>query len=283
MGYGTEPQVKTGEVAATDPQAVPAAAVRQDVAGALHSDGEFTLLQVDSSGNLRVVSAGGAPSGYTTDDPSTGTDTGTLTLAIRADADGTLVSADGDFAPLQVDSSGYLKVVLGGSGGGVVSVDDNGGSLTVDGTVTANAGTGPWPVTDNGASLTVDGTVTADAGTGPWPVTDNGGSLTVDGTVTTTPSGTQDVTSAGATIDSGSASVTTSSAVIKAADANRRTLTLTNLGSDYVWIGDAAIAPDTGLRLAPSQTVMFDRSPTAAFYAVASSGSQDVAWFTEED
>lgn len=45
-------------------------------------------------------------------------------------------------------------------------VTDNGGSLTVDGTVTANAGTGPWPVTDNGGSLTVDGTVTANAGTG---------------------------------------------------------------------------------------------------------------------
>lgn len=38
----------------------------------------------------------------------------------------------------------------------VIPVNDNGGSLTVDGTVTANAGTGPWPVTDNGGSLTVD-------------------------------------------------------------------------------------------------------------------------------
>lgn len=38
----------------------------------------------------------------------------------------------------------------------VIPINDNGGSLTVDGTVTANAGTGPWPVTDNGGSLTVD-------------------------------------------------------------------------------------------------------------------------------
>jgi hypothetical protein len=44
---------------------------------------------------------------------------------------------------------------------GTVNVADGGGTLTVDGTVTANAGTGPWPVTDNGGSLTVDGTVTA--------------------------------------------------------------------------------------------------------------------------
>jgi len=45
----------------------------------------------------------------------------------------------------------------------------------------ADVGNGnPVPVSDAGGSLTVDGTVTADAGTGPWPVTDNGGSLTVD-------------------------------------------------------------------------------------------------------
>lgn len=43
---------------------------------------------------------------------------------------------------------------------GTVTVGDGGGSLTVDGTVTANAGVGPWPVTDNGGSLTVDGPLT---------------------------------------------------------------------------------------------------------------------------
>jgi hypothetical protein len=38
---------------------------------------------------------------------------------------------------------------------------------------------------DGGNIITVDGTVTADAGTGPWPVTDNAGSLTVDAPVAT--------------------------------------------------------------------------------------------------
>jgi hypothetical protein len=45
------------------------------------------------------------------------------------------------------------------------------------------------PVTDNSGSLTVDGTVTANAGTGPWPVTDNGGSLTIDATSLPLPTG----------------------------------------------------------------------------------------------
>src|SRR5574343_1249515 len=91
-------------------------------------------------------------------------------------------------------------------------VTDNGGSLTVDGSVAVSNFPAVQPVSDNGGSLTVDGTVgisgtvpvsgpltdsqlraspvpvsgtvTANAGTGPWPVTDNGGSLTVDGPLT---------------------------------------------------------------------------------------------------
>src|SRR5690348_5917081 len=48
------------------------------------------------------------------------------------------------------------------------------------GTGTESLMSGSMPINDNSGSLTVDGTVTANAGTGPWPVTDNGGSLTVD-------------------------------------------------------------------------------------------------------
>jgi hypothetical protein len=44
---------------------------------------------------------------------------------------------------------------------------------------------GDLMVSLGGESVTVTGTVTADAGTGPWPVTDNAGSLTVDAPVGT--------------------------------------------------------------------------------------------------
>lgn len=81
--------------------------------------------------------------------------------------------------------------------------------VPVSGTVTANAGTGPWPVTDNGGSLTVDGTVAATqsgtwtvqpgntANTTPWLATINQGgnsatvtasnALKVDGSAVTQP------------------------------------------------------------------------------------------------
>ena len=55
-------------------------------------------------------------------------DKGMQILAVRRDADTTLVGTDNDYAPLQVDANGYLKV----------EIFDGGGSHTVDGTVTAN-------------------------------------------------------------------------------------------------------------------------------------------------
>lgn len=103
--------------------------------------------------------------------------------------------------------TGTLRAILA-TDQTVIPVSDNGGSLTVDGTVSANASqTGTWSVRNQDgvgnalASATgapagseqalivrnipsgtqaVSGTVTANAGTGPWPVTDNGGSLTMD-------------------------------------------------------------------------------------------------------
>lgn len=129
-------------------------------------------------------------------------------------------------APLSTTGGGTeaaaLRVTVANDSTGVLSVDDNGGSLTVDGTVgisgtvpisaaalplpagastaalqtqpgvdigdvTINnaAGAAAVNVQDGGNSITVDGTVTANAGTGPFPVSDNAGSLTVDAPVGT--------------------------------------------------------------------------------------------------
>lgn len=96
-------------------------------------------------------------------------------------------------------------------------------------------------------------------------------------------SGTVATVERGATIASGNASVTTGAATVLASDATRRTAVLTNLGSDYVWIGDSGITANEGIRLAPGQTLTIDRAPTPAIYAVAASGTQTVAWFTEAD
>jgi len=87
----------------------------------------------------------------------------------------------------------------------------------------------------------------------------------------------------GATIGSTSASVTTTSGQIVASSATRRTIVLTNLGTDYVWIGASGVTDNQGIRLAPGQALTIDKSPTAAVHAKAATGTQTVAIFTESD
>ena len=96
-------------------------------------------------------------------------------------------------------------------------------------------------------------------------------------------SGTVTVIERGATIASTSASVTTTSGQIVAASATRRTIVLTNLGSDYVWIGASGVTDNQGIRLAPGQALTIDKSPTAAVHAKAATGTQTVSIFTESD
>lgn len=78
-------------------------------------------------------------------------------------ADGTADSATLIAAGGGVEANA-LRVTIASDSTGVVSVDDNGASLTVDGTVAATQ-SGTWTVTGTGGS---------------FPVTDSGGSLTVD-------------------------------------------------------------------------------------------------------
>lgn len=73
---------------------------------------------VDSAGALLTSTAIGgkqrldvnSPSEFAEDAPHTSGDIGSFALAVRHDANTSMVSADGDYAPLQVDASGALKI-----------------------------------------------------------------------------------------------------------------------------------------------------------------------------
>lgn len=129
-----------------------------------------------------------------TADYDTGAGTVTMPLVgVALPGSGGAVAGGTSTAPFRTDPMGTTAQ----------PVTDNGGSLTVDGTVTAaqtthdnlnananlqvgnaDVATGnPVPISDAGGSLTVDGSVSV---SGSVAVTDGGGSLTVDGTVTVT-------------------------------------------------------------------------------------------------
>lgn len=167
---------------------------------------------VDGSGFTQPVSdAGGS---LTVDGTVTANQGGTWTVEqgsppwsvqteVQADFDTT--GATQDLSLIGVALPSAAGAVIGGTAANPIRINptgttaqpvtDNGGSLTVDGTVaatqsgtwTVDQGTSPWvvdgsgvtqPVSDAGGSLTVD-----DGGT-TLSVDDGGGSLTVDGAVT---------------------------------------------------------------------------------------------------
>ena len=185
-----------------------------------------------------------------TDDSGTG-HVQIVKLAYSADGSRTHLDADTDGLKVNV-SNATVTVALGSAlpaGSNVI------GGVTQSGTWNIGSIT-TLPALAAGANTI--GAVTQ--ASGPWTVIERGTS-----------------------IFSGNASVTTTSDVVLAANAARRTLVLTNLGSDYVWVGPSSIMVNEGIRLAPGQTLTIDRAPTPAIYAVAASGTQTVAWFAEAD
>lgn len=99
------------------------------------TDNGTTLSVDDGGGALTVdgtvgvtVGVGATDLGKAEDAAHTTGDVGIMALAVRQDADASLVGLDLDYSPLQVDATGRLKVVVLGT-------------ATVSGTVTANAGT----------------------------------------------------------------------------------------------------------------------------------------------
>lgn len=102
-------------------------AVRADADGSLASaDGDYSSLQVNAEGKLKVAGDFTSNFEYAEDSAHTTGDTGAFMLAVRNDAESSLVDTDGDYAPLQVDSDGRLKVAT------VVSVEPSDAEFAED-------------------------------------------------------------------------------------------------------------------------------------------------------
>lgn len=129
-------------------------AVRDDSLTTLTpADGDYVQLRVNSTGALHVTGGGGGTE-YTEDDAAASNPIGGMNIAVRADSLSGVTSTDGDNIALRATNNGELYVKQTDA----VPVTDNGGSLTVDGTVTANAGTGTFTV-DNGGTFAVQAAI----------------------------------------------------------------------------------------------------------------------------
>jgi len=137
---------------------------------------------------IQVRSSGGTELG-TSGDPIRTDPTGTTTQPVS----GTVIANLGTIADVATQTtlnSLNGKVTACNTGAvtvsGALPTGDNaiGRVKLTDGTEVANVDASNRLEVAVGNTVTVSGTVTADAGTGPFPVSDNGGSLTVDGAVT---------------------------------------------------------------------------------------------------
>jgi hypothetical protein len=170
------------------------------------------------------------------------------------------------------------------TGGSVVATDDSGATghvqiiklaISADGSATVIPADATYGLDVDvtrlpalAAGSNVIGGVTQ---SGSWTVTANAGT------------GTLAVIERGATINHASTSVTTTQVSLISTGTARRSVTIQNLGSDYIWIGATGITVGNGLRLSPGQTAVIDKSPNAQIFAIASSGSQSVSLFWESD
>jgi len=96
------------------------------------SVGDSAMDDVNNAARVNVVAGSAGGTEFNEDSGHTSGAAGTLALVVRQDADASLVGTDLDYAPLQVNSSGALKVT--GGGGGTQYVEDDAAAANPTGT-----------------------------------------------------------------------------------------------------------------------------------------------------
>lgn len=159
----------------------------------LGAERALSIAVVDGSGN-QITSFGGGTQ-YTEDDASAANPVGNALLARRRDTLSTETTTDGDVTALNSTGKGelYVKHV------DAIPITDNGGSLTVDGTVAATQ-SGTWILGANSGVDIGDVTINNGAGASAVNIQDGGNSITVDGTVAATQSGTWNINNVSGTV-----------------------------------------------------------------------------------
>jgi hypothetical protein len=130
------------------------------ITNVVHVDDNSSTLSIDDGGGSITIDGSVSVSGavdteLTTADLDTGagTDTRAVVGLVLAESGGGLLV--GSAHPMPVHDNGTT-----------ISIDDAGGSITIDGTVTITDGSGAISIDDNGGSITVDGSVTVTQATG---------------------------------------------------------------------------------------------------------------------
>jgi len=189
---------------------------------------------------------------YAEDAAHTSGDLGQFMLAVRNDANTSLVDTDGDYAPLQVDSTGRLKVS---------------GSFSLEGQYAEDSAHTTGDTGIYNLSVRADQPLVSTSATGDYA------SQTVDSYNRSWVN-----TGANIAITNGAQTVTTTSGLLVTAAAGRRTMLIQNLGNKAMFIGASGVSASNGVRIAAGGNTQLEIGPDLPLHAVAESGSLDVRW-----
>lgn len=276
--------------------------VRNDAGGSLVSaDGDYSPLQVDSNGQLRVIADLSAAFDfvYPEDSAHASGNPGAFMLAVRNDAGATsLTSADGDYSPIAVDEFGRVLTVTtlasafaedsahtsGDIGDYVLAVRQD----TLSSSTSADGDYGSFKINSRGALYTQPvGNVADDAADSENPI--KVGSRAETGALTAVADGDRaDLLSDGFRriyVNSGSnvavedtaVSVTTSATALPGtALTGRRKIYIQNLDNQAIFLGGSGVTTSNGLRIAAGGVFEDEVGDDVGLFAIAAAGTADV-------
>lgn len=225
-------------------------------------------------------------------------DVGSFSLAVRHDADTTIATTDGNYAPLQVNNKGRLKVdaditmtanfeetedtahTLGAIGAFTLAIRQD----TLASNLSADGNYGGFKQNNRGALWVAPvGTAADGAADSENPI--KVGTRAEAGPLTAVTTGQRadmvsDLyrrlyvnTSANVAISAAAASVTDTAAIVASAVAGRRTIMVSNRGNKQIYLGASSVAAASGFILSAGATISIDLGPNVDLYAVADTGN----------
>lgn len=216
-------------------------------------------------------------------------DEGGFVLAVRNDTLGSLVDADGDYAPFQVNASGELYV----KDSDVLSELQGGLDVTVqNASIEVTQGTDPWVIGDGGNSITVDASQldiddlnATDDAVQAWAHDGSGTAITSTGGAMDVNIASSDITLdadddlANTALSQIAETVGTSAAaILDGADelASRKHVYIYNNDNRAVYLGDSGVTTSDGYPIYPGSEVVARIGDAVDVYLIGEKAGTDV-------
>lgn len=282
-------------------------AVRNDsLASLTDTDLDYSPIAVDEFGRLKTTSTVTVPYSYAEDNAHTSGDIGAFILAVRHDADTSLTDADGDYAPLQVNANGRLKVEAditttnnfekaedsasanGDIGAYILGVRQD----TLASSTSTDGDYGSIKTNDRGAMWSVPvGTVADDAVDSENPIKMGAKATNAALTGVSAAGDRADLItdlyrrifindSPNIAVNSQAVTVGTSAIPLPAtALAGRRRIMIQNTSSNDIYVGPSGVTTSTGMRVVKGATLSLEIGEHVVLYGIAGSAGNSIVAF----